>query len=317
MATTPINLIEGGNLNQGSSGVNVSQLQQFLKSNGYYQGNTDGLYGPKTKAAIRQFQQDTGIAQDGIFGPVTQSKMLEFISNPLKAQMNDPVVKAEMEKDPRLANALNGLQKEGGNRADMVASSGEIGKGGYYLGAGFTVSPDRMKQFYDLAKKQLDPEFNERLKYYENDFKSSLEKERADYQDKLSQAEDKFGTDRFSLQNQQGQTNNVNSSLGAKQRTGMVDNYNKGLEGMKRDTSYRLSDMARKYENQLGTSDVSKFNFQAPTSSVGWWSGANRGNTSMYNPMGDMQGSLRQQYASQVEQYGKQKAQEYYNPLYN
>ncbi len=155
------------------------------------------------------------------------------------------------------------------------------------------------------------------MKFYQNDFGANLEKERADYQAKLASAESKFGEDRFSLQNQQGQTNNVNSSLGAKQREGLVNNYNSAFDSAKRDTSFRLSDMARQYENQLGTSDVSKFNFGAPTSSVGWWTGPQRGSTSMYNPMGNMQGSLRQKYASQVEQYGKQKAQEFYNPLYN
>lgn len=316
-SSKPINLIEGGNLNSGSSGTNVSELQSFLKKNGYYNGNIDGLYGPKTKAAVTMFQQDTGIAQDGIFGPVTQSKMLDWLQNPLKAQMSDPIVKDAMKKDPNLAESLNALQNEGGNRADMVASAGELGKRGYYLGSGFTVSPEKMAQFYDLAKKELDPEFNERLKYYQNDFKASLEKERQDYQSQLASAEQKFGTDRFALQNQQGLTNNVNSSLGAQQREGLVTSYNRGLGDMKRDLTYKLSDMARNYENKLGTSDVSEFNFRAPTSSVGWWTGPKRGKTTAYKPMGDMQGELRQQYASQVEQYGKNKAKEFYNPLYN
>lgn len=312
-----LNLIEGGNLNTGSRGTSVSQMQQILKQFGYYPGPVDGVFGPQTKQAVKTFQQDSGISQDGIFGPITQAKLIEWQENPLKAQMNDPIVKDAMKTDPNLAQSLNALQQEGGNRANMVATAAELGKKGYYLGPGFTVSPEKMTQFYEAAKKELDPQWNESLQFYQNDFRSALEKEKADYQDSLAQAEGQFTQDRRTLQNQQGQTNNVNSSRGAEARTGLVENYNRGLEGMQRDTSYKLSDLARNYENKLGTSDVNAFNFKMPTSSVGWWTGAEQGNTKAYKPMGNQQGSLRQQYANQVETYGKQKAKEFYNPLYN
>jgi len=317
MATTkPLNLIEAGNLNVGSRGSQVSQLQQILKQFGYYPGPVDGVYGPQTKSAISTFQNDTGIKQDGIFGPITQSKLLEWQADPLKAHMSDPIIKDAMQKDPNLAQSLSALQQEGGNRANMVATAAELGKKGYYLGNGFTVDPQKMQTFYDAAKKELDPAFNEGLQFYANDFQSALEKEKADYQDKLAASEAKFTQDRRSLQNDQGQTNNVNSSRGAEARTGLVDTYNRGLSGMQRDTSYKLSDLARNYENKLGTTDVSRFQTSLPTSSVGWWTSPNRGSSQAFNPMGNQQGSLREQYASQVEQYGKKKAQEFYNPLY-
>jgi len=316
MATTkPLNLIEGGNLANGTRGSQVSQLQQILKQFGYYPGAVDGVYGPQTNKAVTMFQEDNGISQDGIFGPITQSKLIEWQANPIKAQLNDPIVKDAMKNDPNLAQSLYALEKEGGNRATFVASAGEAGKKGYYLGAGFTAKPEMMQQLYDIAKKELDPAFNEALQFYANDFKSSLDKEKADYQDKLAQAESKFGTDRFALQNQQGQTNNVNSSLGAKQREGLVENYNRGLSGMQRDTSYKLSDLARNYESKLGSSAVEKFNFGMPTSNVGWWSGANRGNANAYQSTGNAYGSLNRQYEAQIGQYGKKKADSLFNSI--
>lgn len=304
----PLNLIESGNLNNGSRGSQVSQLQQILKQFGYYPGPVDGVFGPQTRNAVNTFQSDTGIKQDGIFGPVTQSKLLEWQADPLKAHMSDPIVKDAMQKDPNLADSLNALDKEGGNRATFVASAGEAGKKGYYLGAGFTAKPEMMQQLYDIAKKEMDPQFNEALQFYANDFQSALNKEKADYQDKLAASEAKFTQDRRSLQNDQGQTNNVNSSRGAEARTGLVDTYNRGLEGMNRDTSYKLSDLARNYENKLGTNDVNQFSTSLPTSNVGWWTGANRGSSQAFNPIGNQQGSLREQYANQIEQNAKQKA---------
>lgn len=312
----PLNLIEQGNLATGSRGSSVSQMQQILKQFGYYPGPIDGVFGPQTKSAIKTFQQDSGISNDGIFGPITQGKLIEWQNDPLKAHMNDPIVKDAMSKYPNLAQSLNALQVEGGNRANMVATAAELGKKGYYLGNGFTVDPQKMQTFYEAAKKELDPQFNEGLQFYSNDFQAALNKEKADYQDRLAASEAKFTQDRRSLQNDQGLTNNVNSSRGAEERTGLVDTYNRGLQGMQRDTSYKLSDLARNYENKLGTNDVNQFRTSLPTSNVGWWSGANRGSAQAFNPMGNQQGSLREQYASQVEQYEKKKAQEFYNPLY-
>lgn len=46
-------------------------LQATLNGLGYNSGATDGLFGPKTDAAVRAFQQANGLAVDGIVGPKT------------------------------------------------------------------------------------------------------------------------------------------------------------------------------------------------------------------------------------------------------
>nr|WP_245891586.1 peptidoglycan-binding domain-containing protein [Planifilum fimeticola] len=35
----------------------------------------DGIFGPRTEAAVRSFQKKVGIAVDGIVGPVTWKKL--------------------------------------------------------------------------------------------------------------------------------------------------------------------------------------------------------------------------------------------------
>ena len=316
-STKPLNLIEQGNLSTGSRGSQVSQLQQILKQFGYYPGPVDGVFGPQTQEGIKLFQSDNKISNDGIFGPITQGKLLEWKDNPLKAQINDPIVIDAMSKDPNLKKTLTALDAEGGNRAHFVATAGNIGKKGYNLGNGFTADPQRMQQFFDIAKNEQDPAFNEALQFYANDFQSSLNKEKADYADKLAQAEGKFTNDRLDLQDQQALTNNVNSSWGAKQRAALVDNYNRGLEGMNRDTSYKLSDLARNFESKYGSNEVNKFNTTLPTARAGWWNGVNNnGNTNAFSTQGNAYGSLNRQYEAQINQYGNQKAEEFYNPRY-
>ena len=62
-------------LKQGSTGSTVKTLQQKLKNWGYYKGAVDGIYGSKTKEAVRYFQRKNGLVVDGIAGPKTLSAM--------------------------------------------------------------------------------------------------------------------------------------------------------------------------------------------------------------------------------------------------
>lgn len=56
---------------QGSSGTVVTQIQKKLAAEGYYKASIDGIYGSRTAAAVRRYQQDRGLRVDGICGPET------------------------------------------------------------------------------------------------------------------------------------------------------------------------------------------------------------------------------------------------------
>ena len=51
-------------------------LQHALNALGYPVGTPDGVYGPKTEAAVKQFQQAAGLTADGVFGPQTLNAMI-------------------------------------------------------------------------------------------------------------------------------------------------------------------------------------------------------------------------------------------------
>jgi peptidoglycan hydrolase-like protein with peptidoglycan-binding domain len=55
------------------------QIQEALKNAGYYDGATDGKIGPKTKAAIMDFQKDNGLKVDGVAGRNTKEKLLKYL----------------------------------------------------------------------------------------------------------------------------------------------------------------------------------------------------------------------------------------------
>jgi peptidoglycan hydrolase-like protein with peptidoglycan-binding domain len=56
-------------LREGSRGDAVRDLQRFLAAIGANVGTVDGVFGPLTLAALRQFQSMRGITADGIVGP--------------------------------------------------------------------------------------------------------------------------------------------------------------------------------------------------------------------------------------------------------
>lgn len=60
---------------RGSSGDKVKEIQQKLSAWGYYSGRVDGIYGSKTEAAVRYFQQKNGLTVDGKAGKQTLEAM--------------------------------------------------------------------------------------------------------------------------------------------------------------------------------------------------------------------------------------------------
>ena len=62
-------------LKSGSTGTLVKTVQTKLKNWGYYTGVVDGIYGPKTVAAVKYFQRVNGLSEDGIVGAKTAAAM--------------------------------------------------------------------------------------------------------------------------------------------------------------------------------------------------------------------------------------------------
>ena len=55
------------------------QKQLLLAFLGFYEGSVDGIFGPESQAATRAFQEEAGLAPDGIFGKLTESAIRKAI----------------------------------------------------------------------------------------------------------------------------------------------------------------------------------------------------------------------------------------------
>jgi len=67
--------LTSGLLKQGTSGADVKALQHALAAAGHSPGTIDGDFGPKTEQALIAFQEAAGIPADGVYGPRTKAAL--------------------------------------------------------------------------------------------------------------------------------------------------------------------------------------------------------------------------------------------------
>lgn len=111
-----MNFLNKNNLiKRGQKGSDVNELQTFLNKQGSSL-KVDGVFGPKTDAALKGFQSGKSIKADGIVGPITRSKMRDNTSTPQEtvgsqfSEFNTPTTSSSL--DNQLANINK--QLEGG-----------------------------------------------------------------------------------------------------------------------------------------------------------------------------------------------------------
>jgi peptidoglycan hydrolase-like protein with peptidoglycan-binding domain len=140
-------------LQEGSSGSDVRRVQRILvmiKLFGFEE--IDGIFGPKTKGAVKSFQESKGLVEDGIVGPATWGAMPKDPNTPLLSNgATGAVVKALQHglhtvasggtiPDPGPNDGIFGPKTEASVRAYQteqgVASDGIVGDRTWWVPAG-------------------------------------------------------------------------------------------------------------------------------------------------------------------------------------
>ena len=60
--------------------MNTRQIQDSLDLLGYGPISNDGALGPATREAVKKFQRQEGLSDDGIPGPITEAKLLDAVA---------------------------------------------------------------------------------------------------------------------------------------------------------------------------------------------------------------------------------------------
>ncbi len=68
--------------------MNTTALQTALRARGFDPGPIDGVFGPKTRTAVRAFQMSIGLPGSGLVGPKTMAALFgEAASTPVKTEV--------------------------------------------------------------------------------------------------------------------------------------------------------------------------------------------------------------------------------------
>lgn len=95
-------------LRKGDKGQAVKELQEALKRLGHDPGPIDGIFGPKTEAAVQSFQQAAKITVDGIVGPQTWAALeaaLRASEGAKPASASKPAASSQPQPVPKPASA--------------------------------------------------------------------------------------------------------------------------------------------------------------------------------------------------------------------
>lgn len=108
-------------LKQGMSGHDVSDLQMHMKGGGFFISKVDGVYGPKTRDAVKKVQKAYGLKEDGIAGKETIAIIITF-----------PLDETEPEPDPGSGDgALKGTLSKGDRGTRVKAMQERLILAGY------------------------------------------------------------------------------------------------------------------------------------------------------------------------------------------
>lgn len=86
-------------IKKGDRGEQVKELQQRLNARGYDCGKADGVFGAKTEAALKAFQEANRLNPDGIAGPETLTALYGDSDAPDSPISGDTSVQVEIPAD--------------------------------------------------------------------------------------------------------------------------------------------------------------------------------------------------------------------------
>ena len=107
-----VNVYGAGIYKRGSRGEKVREIQEVLISEGFLDGEADGIFGVKTEAALGEYQASRNLKRDGIAGAETLGAM-GLISEAEEVSQNDlyllsRIISAEARGEPYLGQVAVG-----------------------------------------------------------------------------------------------------------------------------------------------------------------------------------------------------------------
>lgn len=115
-------------LHSGARGDDVTQLQELLAATGHFAGAPDGVFGRSTERAVRAWQQDLGLAADGV---VRRGDVLFVPSLPARLALEpDLAIGAAVAPGDPAVRVLRATPRVHHRPAGGAVTAGQHGHGG-------------------------------------------------------------------------------------------------------------------------------------------------------------------------------------------
>ena len=95
-AFSGLTVARAANIVKGDTTANIKAVQTRLATLGYYTYKVDGIWGSRTKTAVKKFQRDYGLTADGIVGARTE-KALKITLTSKTSSSNSTVSSANLD----------------------------------------------------------------------------------------------------------------------------------------------------------------------------------------------------------------------------
>jgi peptidoglycan hydrolase-like protein with peptidoglycan-binding domain len=278
-------------LNRGSTGDQVKALQQYLIGMGYTNVKPDGVYGPITEMAVKQFQTDNGLSVDGVFGSKTLSKANTMGSTTDTGGNGQPRTQAEL--DAIYNKAVTEHPVFAGNSPAALEYAKSTGDFSTLLNdQGKPFSQAEQEAAMVESEKALAPGFNIAQQKDTADTEASLQASQLSNEKYLADQATQFQTDKTNLDQNAADQGVLFSGGRVQKEKSLGDLYNRNQAYNTATTGLDIANTARGFQSDYGdkaASGLSKYynlggNTYNPNVATG---GVSRSNlSSIYNPSG-------------------------------
>ena len=161
-----------GLLRKGSRGAGVKELQQKL---GMPESEQDGIFGPKTEAAVRKLQQSQGIKVDGIVGPETRGAIAKLQAPEPKVEPKTVTPKTDKKVSSTAMPSIDTISKAVKTLGMEVSDLSSVNEDEIYLYVNPTEKllkkyvNDKWIEYFKISSRDLDAG----AKYWEQNLKTS------------------------------------------------------------------------------------------------------------------------------------------------
>lgn len=315
------------NLQYGSRGDDVKELQTYLKGLQLYDGKVDGIFGNITMGAVKTLQGMLGVTADGVVGkntvaginayqggqqapPETQAgyKAPDDPSNAFNTETGqpNPEYKAQEEKNPlydTLPPELKALYDQLKLQLDQQLERGNR------VNPDLSISPKMTQRFLDQASSELSPYYKEILRQSKQDLTVSTARLMEDYNKNVAREQPQFEQNLESQQNQEASSGTAFSSGRVQREQNLVQGQNERLGDLATNTQRGFENLAIQGERNLGSRNFGELGI--PSLSSYSASAQNRtiaptGSRQLYQPQGGLFGELPAQEKTAISGRGSE-----------